>query len=188
MAYRGKKCIYVCKVYNTFGPLLCRALAGFHATTGCDQNPSFFRKGKKRPFNILCKSEIYQNVFYSLGDPTAEFERVFKVLETYVCHLYGLAPTKTIHSRNINELRYSLFKRRYGMIDVDEPFLKKSLKNVDASSLPPCEVELKQHILRVHYITNIWLNAHKTIPTDLIATECGWLEDLDESGEKSYKF
>ena len=74
------------------------------------------------------------------------------------------------------------------MIDVDEPFLKKSLKNVDASSLPPCEVELKQHILRAHYITNIWLNAHKTIPTDLIATECGWLEDLDESGEKSYKF
>ena len=39
--------IDVCKVYENFGELLCKALTGFHAITGCDYNPSFYRKGKR---------------------------------------------------------------------------------------------------------------------------------------------
>lgn len=34
--------------------------------------------------------------------------------------------------------------------------------------------ELHQHLLRARYITNIWLNAHKSVPTELQPQESGW--------------
>lgn len=48
------------------------------------------------------------------------------------------------------------------------------MKNFDASSLPPSQSELYQHLLRARYITNIWLNAHKPVPTELDPKEHGW--------------
>lgn len=179
-----KKYIDVCEIYNNYGELLCKALAGFHALTGCDYNPSFFRKGKKRPFNVLLKSEKYQKAFYSLGDVDQDHDEIFRTIETFVCHLYGLAPTKRIVSRQVNFLRYKLFNQQYKMNDIDEPFFKKKIKNFDASSLPPCKVELYEHFLRARYITNIWLNAHKSVPTILIPTDYGW----KLANDNSYKF
>ena len=37
----------VSKLYSHLGPDLWKSLPGFHALTGYDFNPSFFRKGKK---------------------------------------------------------------------------------------------------------------------------------------------
>lgn len=56
----GKKNIDVYKVYEHFSEILYKASAGFHAITGCDYNPRFYRKGKKTPFDIIFKSEQYQ--------------------------------------------------------------------------------------------------------------------------------
>lgn len=39
---------------------------GFHAITGCDYNPAFFRKGKQCPFKILSQSEKYTKAFSDL--------------------------------------------------------------------------------------------------------------------------
>ncbi|OXU16633.1 hypothetical protein TSAR_013301 [Trichomalopsis sarcophagae] len=55
-------------LYITLGNTLCTALPGFHALTGCDANPSFYRKGKKNPLKILCKSEEYQKAFTDLAN------------------------------------------------------------------------------------------------------------------------
>lgn len=39
-------------IYNSLGPQISRSLAVCHIFTGNDFNPSFYRKGKKKPFNI----------------------------------------------------------------------------------------------------------------------------------------
>lgn len=82
--------IDVCKLYDSLGELLCRALPGFHALTGCDYNPSFYRKGKQRPYSILKKNENYIKAFTDVGDPSCNEKNVFQVLEDFVCHIYGL--------------------------------------------------------------------------------------------------
>ena len=41
------------KLYSHLGPDLYKFLPGLHALSGCDFNPSFFRKGKKKPLMML---------------------------------------------------------------------------------------------------------------------------------------
>ncbi|KAG6463396.1 hypothetical protein O3G_MSEX013849 [Manduca sexta] len=62
-----KKWINISELYEKWGPSICQSLPGFHALTGCDFNPSFLRRGKKRPFKILQKSYQYQKAFAALG-------------------------------------------------------------------------------------------------------------------------
>ncbi|KMQ92560.1 hypothetical protein RF55_7437 [Lasius niger] len=50
-------------------------------------------------------------------------------------------------------------------------------KNFDASILPPCESELRQHFKKTAYIANVWRNAHLRCPTELSLNECGWEEN-----------
>ncbi|KAJ8685332.1 hypothetical protein QAD02_021125 [Eretmocerus hayati] len=80
----------------------------------------------------------------------------------------------------VNSSRYKIFLKNYKVTNVDEPFTKKSLKNCDASSLPPCQTELHQHTLRAQHISTIWKNAHLKVPTNSQPSECGWVESNDE--------
>lgn len=43
----NERFIDITKIYEQFGELLSKSLAGFHVFTGCDYNPAFFNKGKK---------------------------------------------------------------------------------------------------------------------------------------------
>lgn len=52
--------INISNLYETLGPRLCSSLPGFHALTGCDFNPAFYRKGKKNRFRFY---EILQRIF-----------------------------------------------------------------------------------------------------------------------------
>lgn len=52
--------ISVNQVHEILGNSLSKALPCFHALTGCDYTPAFFRKGKFRPFKLLEQSEEYQ--------------------------------------------------------------------------------------------------------------------------------
>lgn len=136
------KFIDICKIYDNLGESVCKALAGFHATSGCDYTPTFYKKRKKIPFKVMLKSEQYRKAFYDLRDTICEQDEVFQTLETFVCNLYGMNVTKQIPQRNVNDVRFALFNRQYKVHDIDEPFAKKKLKNLDASSLPPCHSEL----------------------------------------------
>lgn len=40
-----QRVINVTQLYEQLGELICAALQAFHACTGCDYNPAFFRKG-----------------------------------------------------------------------------------------------------------------------------------------------
>ncbi|KAI4468353.1 nadph oxidase [Holotrichia oblita] len=57
--------------------------------------------------------------------------------------------------------------------NIDENFDKK-FKNFDSSSLPPCKVELQQHLLRVRYVTKLWRNSHLKHTTSLSPVASGW--------------
>lgn len=48
------------------------------------------------------------------------------------------------------------------------------LKNYDKLNLPPCKVELHQHLLRAQYITSIWRNSDLKYPTSLSPSRNGW--------------
>lgn len=73
---------------EVLGESVCDALPGFHVLMGCDYNPSFFGKGKPRPFNILRACEEYQQDFSSLGDvDISESSPAVAMIEKYVCDI-----------------------------------------------------------------------------------------------------
>lgn len=59
----NERYINVSKRHESLGPDLSRALPAFHAFTGCDFNPAYFKKGKKPPFTILQNSPQFIDTF-----------------------------------------------------------------------------------------------------------------------------
>lgn len=164
--------IDITKLYTTLGASLSSALPGFHAITGCDYNPAFFRKGKSKPLKLLEKSLEFQTALTSLKNVDSNSrENVFDELEKFVCRIYNIRNIDTI-----NEARFELFCKTYKFKNLNESF-KPKLKNYDASSLPPCKSELFQQLLRAQYITSIWGNAHMKYPTALRPQGNGWIEN-----------
>ena len=66
-----------------------KALIGFYAFTGNDYISSVFRKGKPACWKILEKDAKFADAFCSLGLSLELDQEVFKVLEEFVCLLYG---------------------------------------------------------------------------------------------------
>lgn len=169
-----KRHINISELYTQLGPSLSSSLPGFHALTGCDCNPSFFKRAKKRPFEILQKTPAYQKALTDIGNAhiTGRSTEIFKTIEKFICQIYR------IKADNVNEARYYKFISTYSSKNENEPFNKKYL-NYDASNLPPCESELKQQLLRTQYKTSIWRNANLKCPTTLKPEDYGWVIEED---------
>lgn len=170
----NQRYINLTKVYENLGSSLCRSLPGFHALTGCDYNPAFFKKGKQRPFKILMKRPEYQQALMHFGDPellTDEHrqEDIFKTIQKFICEIYSVPDTY-----DVNAARLQLFLNNYSVSNINEEFNRKNLKNFDASSLPPCKTELFQQFLRANYISSIWNYAHEKQPTIFTPEQNGW--------------
>ena len=78
---------------------------GFYAFTGNDYVSSFFGKGKQKCWKVVKSDSMYINEFKSLGltwDLNAE---TFKILESYVCRLYGKKGEE-----RVNAAHYKIFK------------------------------------------------------------------------------
>ncbi|CAG9770201.1 unnamed protein product [Ceutorhynchus assimilis] len=53
----------------------------------------------------------------------------------------------------------------------------KRLMDFDASTIPPCQAELRQHLSRSRYIGHMWRHAHLKHPLQILPcspTESGW--------------
>lgn len=161
-------------IYDKMGESLCRALAVCHIFTGNDYNPSFFKKGKKRPFEILKKSERFKEAFNMLLNASPSQvttdSNVFKAIEEFVCRMYSLK-TKD----DVNKGRFEMFEKKYKANKKDEILSKKQLKGFDASTLPPTKQTLLQQVKRTIYVSSIWCNAHLRSPTEFNAEDCGWI-------------
>lgn len=156
-------------LHTLLGLDLCKALPGFHALTGCDYNPAFFREGKQRPFKILAKKEEFQKAFASLGDTSIDTIEIFSKIESFVCSMYGFESIK-----KIDNVRFQMFLRNYKIKNTDEAFLKNNFKNFDSSCLPPCYTDLQQQIRRAHYIAHLWNNATLSDPIQFEPETSGW--------------
>ena len=91
-------------LHKLLGLDLCKALPEFHAFTGCDYNPAFFRKGKQRPFKILKKKKKFQEEFASLEDTSIDTDDIFAKIESSVCSMYGYESTQ-----KIGNVRFQMF-------------------------------------------------------------------------------
>lgn len=153
------------------GSMLSRALPAFHALTGCDFNPALYKRGKKRPFDILRKSEIFQKALADVGSDRCDIQTIFPTLQSFICHMYGLKKLA-----DVNEARFDIFNKTYKVHDTSKPF-SLDVRNYDACNLPPCQSELYQHCLRTRYIVNLWRDAYKSDITDLAPIDHGWNEN-----------
>lgn len=183
----GNHCRYinVSEIYEKLGEKVALGLPGFHALTGCDYNPAFFGKGKAKPYKIFISDEKYQTAFYDMADPN-KHEEVMNIIEDFVCRMYATAKRKMTHIKKINEARVRYFYESYGMLDdANKENFKKKMLAMDACSFPPCLAELEQQVLRATYITSVWMNAEKSIPTNFDPMDYGW---KNENGLISFKW
>ena len=70
---------------------------------------------------------------------------------------------------SVNKLRHKIFLQRF----------EKEKKVIDISLLPPCETNLKLHIIRANYVASIFRKANHLILDLDESTNHGW----DERGE-----
>ncbi|XP_046481702.2 uncharacterized protein [Neodiprion pinetum] len=169
----NERFIDVSKIYTELGPLLAKSLIGFHAFTGCDFNPAFYNRGKKKPFTLLKNNVEFQKAFAAFGDiglTEDTIRELCNVIQKYTCSMYNAKK-----SIDVDDGRFQLFVNSYKAVDMNENFNKK-VRSFDASLIPPCKSELYQQVLRTHYISSIWKNAHANEPTSLNPLEYGWME------------
>ena len=99
--------VNITKIAAAIGQTMCAALPGLHVFTGCDYTSAFARKGKIRPYAIVTKSNKFQRAFASMSH-TVPTEEVVKILQDFVCVLYGarkLVP--------LNKHRFNLVEKTY---------------------------------------------------------------------------
>nr|CAH7767942.1 unnamed protein product [Callosobruchus chinensis] len=102
--------------------------------------------------------------------PDEELQSTFDHIEEYVCRMYGFKKIDTV-----NEARVAIFLKTYNILRNDDIF-RLPKNNIDGLALPPCKIELHQHLLLTTYIANIWAHAHFKLPTTLHPTGFGWEE------------
>lgn len=105
---------------------------------------AFFKKGKQRPFSILKKNKEYQEAFMKFGDPDLfsdlELETdVFNTMQRFICEVYRVAGTIDVDTATLQ-----IFIKTRMVSNVNEEFIRKNVKNFDASNLPPYKSEFLQ--------------------------------------------
>lgn len=92
-----KRKLLTCKnTIDELGEMSCKALP-FYPLTGCDYNASFYRKNKKRSYNILSKSKKYMKAFIDIDIVSCNEQTIFQVLEDFVCYMYGVTSKNIWH-------------------------------------------------------------------------------------------
>jgi len=169
----NRRLVDVTGIAEALDSSLGTALPALHAFTGCDYTSSFVRRGKVKPFQIMAMNEDFTETFGQLGLSDTVDEDTQKVIEQFVCAIYG----KPLY-RDVNKLRYDLFKARYQPKSAKKTFMID--EGIDMSLLPPCRSSLKMHIMRTNYVTTIWKQAHVAEPKLQSPDGSGW--KIDQTG------
>ncbi|CAH1110476.1 unnamed protein product [Psylliodes chrysocephalus] len=102
--------------------------------------PTSYRKGKKKPLQIVLQNEEFQDAFIR------NMKKAFACLNDL---LYGQN-----YTNDVNEVRLTLFLKSYSMKS-DKQSFNKTLRNFDTSTIPACKAELYQQLFRVSYVADI---------------------------------
>jgi hypothetical protein len=106
---------------------------GFHAFTGCGQNSTFSRRGKKGPFGVLKNYVQYQNAFASLGTSEELSDETIFILGKVTCEIFPKRG-RQVAASTVNEARLIAFLKEF------KPSKKNPLseiKGIDGSNMPP---------------------------------------------------
>ena len=117
-----------------------KTLVGFHSFTGNDYVPALFRKGEKRCWSIMKKSEKFLNVFGELGRDWELTGEVVKTIEEYVCALYGSKKD------SVDSTRFDMIMKKQ----------TRENKAIDLSAIPPCFSSLYLQIQRANFVLWKW--------------------------------
>ena len=101
---------------------------------------SSFRLGKEKLWKIVEKCSSFTTMFANLGNSWEASEEDLKLLEEFMCDVYGGKV------KSVDELRYKKFESIY----------RTKNKIQDLSLLPPCCRSLVLHLKRGNYIARIW--------------------------------
>ena len=141
--------------------LVSKALLGLHGFTGCDTISAFSGKGKVKPLQLILKNIAYVDLFASIGGEPELSEDLFRVVQKFICVLYG-------HKEdNTNIVRYKLYAAKQGRLD--------------PKSIPPCSDSLRMHAARATYQVYIWRNCLESHPDIPSPVGFGW--DQNDSGD-----
>ena len=166
---KNRRYVNLSAIAISIGSDVCQALLAYHAFTGTDYTSAIIRKGKVRPFRRLESSNNAQDALIAItsGKVDASSERA---LLKFGATLFG---AKAAESSSLNGFRYTAFEKAFGPSANTKNPLNK-LKGVDASSLPPCEAELRQHIHRSAFVAKMWADADQQTIDQHPSTEDGW--------------
>eukprot|EP00794_Sanderia_malayensis_P020850 gene20850-biopygen15376 len=139
------------------------ALLGMHAFSGNDYVSSMLRKGKQLCWKHIKDSDIFLEVFSSLGTQMELDHHQLQELEKFVCVIFGEARLDSV-----NDARKKIFWERF----------ENKKKIVDLSLLPPCQSSLAKHSRRSNYIAYMWRSAYRPMMNLDTPTNHGWLPDL----------
>ena len=158
---KNRRYVNLSAIAISIGPKMCQALPAYHAFTGTDYTSAIIRKGKFTSFRRLESSNDAQDAQDALititsGKVDASSERALMKFGA------TLFEAKAAESSLLNGFRYTAFEKAFGL---SRPTTAKNplhkLKGVDASSLPPCEAELQQHIHRFVFVAKMWADANQ---------------------------
>ena len=88
--------------------MICQALVGLHAFTGCDSVSWFAGVGKAKPFNLFRKHADFVDIF-TLGREWRVSDELAG-LEKFCCSLYGR------DENSINNMRSKIYCAKRGKV------------------------------------------------------------------------
>lgn len=140
--------IPIATVFNNLPRDSAPALLPFHALTGCDTTSYIANHTKKSAWKVF---KEHHQLLINLGLGELR-EEIIRSSETFVCRLYGVQKTDSVDAA-----RHILFA-----------------KSGKPEAMSPTSDALRFHLMRVHYQTMVWRNAHCPIPELPAPVDMGW--------------
>ena len=122
MSNNTRRCAHITALANHIGPVLCKALPGYHALTGSDYTAPFFGKGKVNPLKKAEKNSLHLQGLGNLGE-NITFADAENAVEKYVCSQYSQGKLSSV-----NEARLRIFLQKYKPSNPDIP-LEENKRN-----------------------------------------------------------
>ena len=146
----GKKRQYIPidAVFNNLPTDSAPHLLPFHALTGCGSTSYFANHTKRSSWKVFIEHHQLLNNL-AIGDLT---EETILSSETFVCRIYGVHKTDSVDAA-----RHVLFS-----------------KTGKPEALSPTSDALRFHLMRVHYQTMVWRNAHCGVLELPAPVDMGW--------------
>lgn len=140
-------------VHSSFNCDESNTLLPFHALTGCDSTSFICGHSKKTAWKVFLDN--FELLFPIVKDVLND--AAITSAELFFCRLYKTSET------SLDMARVALFGK------VGSP-----------EKLPPTSDAFRQHLLRCHYQTAVWRQAHVPKPTLPNPTETGWMLQDDQ--------